>query len=241
MEAQNATVELESFTKPKKSKGKIALYVLLAIVALLVIWHFVFVSGGSGKWELAIDQDGVTIQTLKTPGNPLIKVKATTRVKAQLSAIAKLIIDADSCDEGDCYDSRLIERIDTPTGYSSYNTFRFDFPAPLKTREYVVKLVLNQDPQSKVINATVTAATDRLPADDCCVRVPYLNNVWQIRPLGNGELEVELIMDLNAGGNMPYVLANLGSTYGGHEFFKGLQGILAKDKFKNIKRDYITD
>lgn len=235
-----ASIEMGA-KKVKMSLGKKLLIALGVLVVLLYGWSLAFEAGGSGQWELAIDEGGVKVYTLKEPGNPLLKVRAQTRVKSNLTGIAHLIVDPASCDEGDCYDSKLIERVPTQSGWSSYNTFKFDFPPPLQTREYVVRLDLTQDAQSKAITAKITGTPDKLPLNDCCLRVPFIENLWQIKPLGNGELDVSLTMDFNAGGNMPNWLANLGSTYGTHEFFMGLQKILDKDKFQKATIDYVVN
>lgn len=241
METNNAaTLEAES-EKVKMGWGRKLLIAFVVLVVALYAWSLAVEAGGSGKWELAIDDGGVKVFTLKEPGNPLLKVRAQTTVKSNLSGIAHLIVDPASCDEGDCYDSKLIERVPTESGWSSYNTFKFDFPPPLQTREYVVRLDLTQDTQSKAISAKITGAPDKLPANDCCLRVPFIENIWQINPKANGELDVTLTMDFNAGGNMPAWLANLGATYGTHEFFMTLQGILDKDKFQKASIDYVNN
>lgn len=241
MDATNTETAPNSGAKPKKPILKWVLIFFIGLFVLLFAWHLSFKAGGSGQWEVAIDENGVKIETLKTPGVGLMKVKVNTRVKAQLSGIVKLIVDPASCDEGDCYESKLIERVDTAEGFTSFNTFRFDFPPPLNTREYVLKVAVTQDKSTKDLAIAITAAPDHIPPNDCCVRVPYMNNKWQIKPVGNGELDVELIMDADAGGNMPYVLANLGAIYGMQEFFLGLQQTLDKDKFTNVELDYVVN
>lgn len=225
----------------KMGWGKKLLIAFGVIVVLLYVWSMIYEAGGSGEWELAIDEGGVKVHTLKEPGNPLIKVRAHTVVKSNLTGIAHLIVDPSSCDEGDCYASKMIERVPTTSGFSSYNTFKFDFPPPLKTREYVVRLDLTQNPQTKAITAKITGTPDKIPLNDCCLRVPYIENVWDIKSIGNGELDVTLTMDFNAGGNMPNWLANLGSSFGTHEFFLTLQTILNKDKFQKAPVDYVVN
>lgn len=241
MSTDTSTAIDDSGAKTKMGWGKKLLIAFVILVVLLNIWSMVYEAGGSGEWELAIDEGGVKVYTKKEPGNPLIKVKANTKVKSNLSGIAHLIVDPSSCDEGDCYDSKMIERVATANGYSSYNTFKFDFPPPLQTREYVVRLDLTQNAQTKEVSAKITGTPDKIPLNDCCLRVPYIENIWQIKPLGNGELDVTLTMDFNAGGNMPNWLANVGSSFGTHEFFLTLQTILDKDKFQKAPIDYVVN
>ncbi len=236
-----ATATVDGIKPNKMGWGKKLLIAVAVIAVLLYGWSLSYEAGGSGQWELAIDEGGVKIYTLKEPGNPLIKVRAETKVKSNLTGIAHLIVDPASCDEGDCYDSKMIERVPTDNGFSSYNTFKYDFPAPLKTREYVVRLDLRQNRETKAIIAKITGTPDKLPLNDCCMRVPYIQNTWQIEPQGNGELAVSLTMDFDAGGNMPSWLANLGATFGTHEFFLTLQKILDKDKFQQAKIDYVSN
>src|SRR5207245_2164817 len=53
----------------------------------------------------------------------------------------------------------------------------------LDDREFVVKSELWQDPKTKTLFYTLTGVPDRIPPDDCCVRIPVMRNKWTLNPL----------------------------------------------------------
>ena len=226
---------INSITQPKKKVKKFLLFGILSLIVILFLSHWIWKSSGSNQWELERDEKGVKIYTLKSPGSSLIKVKAIRRVQSKLAGLVKLMADPDSCDDVGCYESKLIERIDSLSGYF---TFRIDLPFPFDTREFVTIVLFSQTPQSKKYEVNIIAAPNKIPRNECCVRVTHMHNIWRFTPLENGEFEVEYILDFDAGGSMPYFLANLAPDEV-YTFFLNLQEILNKEKFQNAKLDYV--
>jgi len=228
-----------SITKPKKTVRKFLLYGLLSITVILFISHWVWKSSGSSEWEFIREVDGVIVYSMKTPGSLIKKYKVTGRFKSTLSGIMKLMRDPDSCNDVGCNESYIIDKKDYPR-FVHY-TFRYDMPEPFKPREFVVLSEFHQDPESKEIYVDYNAAVDKLPPNECCVRVTHMHNIWKFKPLGNGEVEVEFIMDNHPGGMMPYFLVNAEFTDTMHLEIPALQEILYKEEYKNAKVDYVKE
>jgi len=229
---------------PKASRKrrflKYAAYGLLALVLILSISHLVWKASGSNDWELAIDKNGVKVWTQKTAGSELVKVKATTRVNSSLAGMVKLLEDLESCVDAMCYDAKVIQPIQTlPGHYAAYIRFKFDIPG-MKTRDYVLFQEHYQDPDSKKLEINIIAAPNRIPRDECCVRVTHLHNNWKITPLPNQELDIEFTQDTDIGG-MPYLLANLALTQGTYEILHGMQALMDMDKYRNAQVSYIQE
>ncbi|TQV86005.1 hypothetical protein [Aliikangiella coralliicola] len=228
-----------TINKPKKLVRKFLLYGLLSIIVILFISHWVWKSSGTGEWEFVHEIDGVVVHSMKEPGSVIMKYKVNGKFKSSLSGIMKLMRDPDSCEDVGCNESYIIDKEDYPR-FVHY-TFRYDMPDPFLPREFVVLSEFHQDPESKEIYVDYKAAVDKLPPNDCCVRVTHMHNIWKFKPLGNGEVEVEFIMDNHPGGMLPYFLVNAEFTDTMHLEIPALQEILDKKEYQAAKVDYVME
>lgn len=222
--------------KPRRGRKflKYALYAFAALIAVAAIAHVVWNRSGSGQWELAIDQDGVKVWSMKNPGNNLVRIKAAVRIKSSLAGMVKLLEDLESCVDAHCYDAKVLQSLDTPPGqYAAYVRFKFDIPG-MATRDYVLFQEHFQDPQTKKLEINLIAAPNKIPRDDCCIRVTHLHNNWKITPLPGGELDIEFMQDTDVGG-MHYLPANLALTHGTHEILRGMQALMDMDKYRTAQ------
>lgn len=246
MEPSTTGSDSRSTTPPARKTGrrhkvlKYTLYGAVALIAILLIAHLIWNGSGSNQWELAIDKNGVKVWTQKTPGSNLVRVKAKTQVSSRLAGMVKLLEDLDSCIDAMCYDAKVIQTMDTPPGrYAAYVRFKFDIPG-MTTRDYVLFQEHYQDPVSKKLEINIIAAPNKIPRDECCVRVTHLHNNWQITPLENGRLDIEFMQDTDIAG-MPYPLVNLALTQGTYEILHGMQDLMDMDKYRNAQVDYIQE
>lgn len=230
-------------TKPPKSFLKkilmFLMFSLLAIFAVLVVMHFVWKNSGSDQWELEKTIDGTQVYSLKSPGSVLKKYKVIGQFKAKLGPIMKVMRDPSACDDVGCYESYIIETVEYPR--LVYYTFRYPMPSPFKPREYVVLSEFHQDDKTKEIYVDYKSAVDKLPPNDCCVRVTHMHNIWKFIPQENGNVQVEFIMDHDPGGFVPYFLVNMGMSEEIHSNIPDLQEVLDKEKYKNAKVDYVQE
>ncbi|CAB3765850.1 hypothetical protein [Paraburkholderia humisilvae] len=218
---------------------KYVLYGVPLLIALAVVAHWTWVASGSNEWRLAKDEDGVQLWTLKTPGSGLLLVKAHTRIKSSLDGMVKLLEDLNSCVDAHCYDGAVIEHLPmVPGRYAAYVTFKFDITG-LKTRQYVLLQEHSQDPRTGAMTIHILAAPDRLPPDPCCVRIAHLNNTWRLRPLPDGELDIEFTQDTDLGG-LPDVLANVALTAGTYQILRGMQDLMNMNKYRNARVDSLA-
>ena len=226
----------------KKSWGsRIAKFVFIAIVAVVAlslvgnsIWRF----SGSNEWQLVGQNKGVKIYSMKSPGTDLQKFKCTFRVRSSLSGLVTLMQDSEACKDLGCYDSRVIEKVDDNLTYS---TFRYRFNKPFKPREYVVRTQIHQDPKTKEVLVAYTAALGKLPTSDCCYRVTDFNNAWRLTPAGNGEVDVEYVINQDEGGFVPDVMLNPMRPKLLFMFLPNMQKILDKEKYKTAKLGFIQE
>lgn len=219
--------------QPKRGRRwfKFLKYGAAALVVLLLLAHVAWTMSGSGQWELVRREAGVKLWTLKMPGSSLVQVKSTVRIKSTVSGMLKLLEDLDSCVDAQCFDSRMIERLQTPPGqYAAFVRFKFAIPG-VRTQEYVLFQQRFQDPKTKQAKVTLMAAPNRIPRDRCCVRITHLYNTWLLTPRDNGDLDVEFSQDTNVGG-LPYPFANLALTQGTFMVMKDMQSLMNKPRYR---------
>jgi hypothetical protein len=187
---------------------RVVVRAILGVAVVLTIAHFVWKGSGSNEWELARDESGIRVSTLKAPGSTLLKVKASMQVATRLSsAVALLREDPFSNGEFAGRDFRVIEQIETPAVFLSYYSVRQQLPAPFRPRELVILLNYAQDTVSRRVEINMQAAPTKVPPTRNAARVAHLSNVFRLTPLPNGQIEWEVTADEDMG--VPYPLANL--------------------------------
>jgi len=235
------SAEKEISTVKVKNKGKGFLKGLFAVVvyalAFLFVAHSIWVFSGSNQWKYIGEDNGVKVYTLKAPGADLVQAKGVFRVHATLGSIVKFMQDPDTCNDVGCYDARTVERVDE---HLRYDYFKIKFPPPFSPRDFMVRQQLYQSPTTKEILMEFAAAPDKTPLNNCCVRVTTMANTWRFTPLGNGEVEIEYIINMNEGGYMPDLLLNLVHPKIMAQL-PNLQKFFDKPKFKNATLDFIQE
>lgn len=233
---------INSTTGGGKSRKVLKAFGVFSVAALIVavVAHFIWKSSGSNQWELDKEIDGVKVYSLKTPGSVLKKFKIEGVFRSKLAGIMKVMRDPNTCDDVGCVESYVIDK----TGYPQFMhfTFKYPMPFPFKTREYVVLSEFRQDAQTKAIYVDFKAAPDRIPPNDgCCIRVRHMHDIWQYKPLPNGDVQVEFILDIDLGGYVPYVLTNFLFADAVSKDIPDLQKILDTEEYQNAVVDYVME
>lgn len=215
---------------------KYLMYSILTIILLIFISQLVWKMSGSNQWEFIADKEGVKIYTLKAPGSNILKVKGITRVKSTLSGLVAISQDQTTCDE--CLKAEVIEQV---SDQLSYVTFAFPFPYYFEPREFVVQSLYSQDPKTKEVVFNFTSAPGKLAPDDKYFRVTHFYVFWKFTPLGNGEVELEMIRDIDPGGYAPAIMVNNYMPYEAWELLDSVQEAVSKDKYQNAKISFIEE
>ena len=240
MDTENAVPEVPQ--KPKRSVmrriGKYLFRTLIALIVIGIVAQLIYTFSGSSEWVNLGTRKGVTVYSMKIPGSSSKKFKATWKIRSTLSKFVMFSTEEESDMSVGYYDMRDIAK---PSQQLIWSTWKQKFPAPFRPRQFVVRQEFSQDPKTKEFLFRVIADPDKIPAEDCCVRVPVMNNTWRLQPLPNGEIEVEWLSDMEMGGFFPYFAANAYQPGGMWYFARRVQGYLDRDKYKNAKYDWIQE
>ena len=213
-----------------KKIGKFFFVVLCSLVVVAFAAHMVWKYSGNNQWELVDDSKGLKIYSLKKPGETVRLYKGVVKVRADLNTIMAASQDPTICDYVDCFESKMFQRV---SERSQFYSFRWPYPFGFDQREFVTEQRFSLVPQTKALLVEVIAAPDKLPPNDCCVRVERMHNTWQYTPKGNGEVELEYTINMDDGGFFPYVLANVGTPHFMRYMLPKMQTVFDRQKQKS--------
>lgn len=245
MTTENTTIHATISTGKKRSLARtllrIALVTGLVLVVGLFTAHLVWKSSGSGKWRLEIDRGGIQVYSMKSPGSTLKHFRVVSRAKTSLQHVVAVFTDTSlqHCNDWlrTCSSSWPIEAWNAE-GHYQLAFYRVNLSWPFSPREFVLKVQFGQDPQSKALSIDVMAAPELLPEDKCCVRVTHMHNRWRWTPVKNGEVEVEILEDMDV--RLPYFLVNARAKQL-WSFMSRVPGLLDREQYPNEKFDFVEE
>ena len=241
----NSTTEV---TPQPKRKGRIRRFLLrslLVLVTALFVAHYAWKYSGSGLWEKEGERKGVTIYSLKRPGAVIKKYKAVFKIHSRISRFVMWASDTNPPAkhsmrrEAGLYDLKVLEQ--HADLRATWAAWKVPFGPYLSPREFIARSQFSQDPVTKKLSYTVTGEPDRLPPNDCCVRIPHMINAWTLTPLKNDEIEVEWFVDMDLGGAMPYFAQNTFMPKGMYGFGAKLQLFIEQDKYRNARYAWLQE
>lgn len=226
--------------KPRfwKKAGRFLLRAVLLLVALGIVAHLVYKYSGSRRWELVAEQNGMKLYSMKVPGQNIKKFMAEFKLKASPTAITAFLQDQNPEIDLGFYGGRVIE---DHGPQMMVTTWKGSFPRPFKDRDFVGRFIFTQDPKTKEVTYMLQALPDFVPPEDCCVRMPRMDNTWQITPRNNGMSDVRWVIDMDVGGFMPYFLINQVNPEMMTFFASKMQSYVDRPKYLEAKIDWISE
>ena len=216
---------------------------LLLLVVAAVVAHFAYKYSGSDEWHPLPEKDGVKVSWMKPSGSTIVIYKGTTRFKSSLTSITRFMQDPTTCDDVGCSDPVVIK---DESPQIQYMSFVYDYK-PFTKRQFVVKVDVSQDPATKEVLVKYVGYPDMIPPNECCIRVPRMNNSWRFKPLNDGEIEVEYIVDMHEGGFIPYFIGSRIHEQTAYIALREIGKFVESDKYKKkyvdnpVALDYIQE
>lgn len=234
----------DSISKPKTRARKalrIVGWTALGLFALYFIVGVFWRYSGSENWELAADTRGAKVYTLKPPGSDRVQFKITFRIRGRMSSVFTYFQDPDICNLrliGGCE----VEYIGPQFDGLKYVRMKGLFTFPLKTRDFILRIMVHQNPNTKQALMSVDTVPNISPPDPCCVRVWNMNNQWTLTPAGDGLFDVEYILNADPGAYYPYHIALKRMIVRNGPLIAGQMAKLANsDRYKNATLPNIVE
>lgn len=212
------------------------------IVTLLVIAHFAWKYSGSNEWEKVIEKDGVTVYTLKAPGDTVLRVKGITQAKSSLSgAVAAMMqTSTEECRTWfpGCTSLDTVQPWN-PKDLTYVQLYRMSAFKPFAPRETLLRARASQDPATKTVIVEFTASPDELPLNSCCYRVSHMQNSWRFTPVSAGVIQVENRMNVDFG--LPYPMFNRFMPRGLYRQMTKMDKHLGRPEWQQARYDGIVE
>ncbi|WNO11564.1 hypothetical protein [Teredinibacter sp. KSP-S5-2] len=213
---------------------KVFVPTFLGLMLVVVVAHNVWKSSGSNEWELQVEEDGISVYSLKTPGETLLKFRAVMDVETSLSSATFLLRgDESTADDFEGEDFTVHSRYENEDVYLAFYSVKHIMPEPIGTKEIVMMLNYSQDQETKEVVINVQAAPTYIPPTEGVERVRQLNNRFRLTPKDNGVIEWEIVMDVDMG--IPYPMFNMAMTDAVLKDLKFTRELVKTEKYQNAK------
>jgi len=188
-------------------------------------------------WQLAAEEDGITVYTREVKSSPIKQFKASTKVAASLGSVLAVMLDSEACPEWvyRCEDAKVLQRNKFGDTYV-YRTI--NLPWPVSDRDIVMHKIVTQDPDSKVITIKNTSAPDFIPRTKH-VRIEVSESEYRLAPQGDGsavQLTWKQLSD--PAGFIPKALVNSMIVTSPLSTLKNLREMVKKEKYRNAELSY---
>lgn len=183
---------------------------------------FAFSTVAQPEWNLKIDKGGIKVYNLKNDTSKINELKVETTFNTTASALIKIIMDIDHHPDW-VYGTKLSYQLKKVSDSELYFYKEVRSPAPLSNRDLVAHMKVVKNAQS--ISIQVSAEPTYSPEKKGLVRVPYFNELWNIKATKD-QVKVEYYLKIDPGGSIPSSLVNLFATKGPYESFVNLKELI---------------
>ena len=203
-----------------------------------LISSFVFTQ--SNGWILKRNSDDIQVYYRESPDSKIYELRMDYYVETSLSGVVKLLDDVPNYKNWvyKLAETSMVERINQ-TDFYYYN--RMDFPWPMSDRDLVGYSKLWQEPDTKIVRATVSSAHWKKKNLNDLVRVTTLEIQWNLYPQKNGRVKIEYFLKSDPAGSIPTWMVNMAIDQGPIETIKNMQRELKKAKYQDVRLSFIEE
>jgi ribosome-associated toxin RatA of RatAB toxin-antitoxin module len=161
----------------------------------------------TNKWKLEKNKSGIQVYTRKTEGSSIKEFKARTIIKTKMSAMVKLIEDAEKYPDwqANITTAKTLKIVNSTTKYIHYST---DVPWPIDDRDIVVKCTKSVSDKGKTTFTLVSTPTYMKKVKGY-IRIEKAKGTWKFIPRENGYIEIVYQSYGDPGGNLPDWVINM--------------------------------
>jgi len=195
---------------------------------------------GQKDWSLKSDKDGISIFTKDLTDSKFKAIKVECELPVSLTQLVAVLMDVNTAPQW-VYATKSCVLLKQVSPAELYYYSEISVPWPASNRDFIARLVVTQDPRTKVVTIWGPTYPEYLPAKKDIVRVSQSEGKWVLTPVGKNRVKVEYTLHADPGGNIPAWLVNMFATKGPYESFRNLKEQLKKPAYVNARLSYITD
>jgi hypothetical protein len=191
-------------------------------------------------WKLKTDKDEVQVYMKAEETSSYKSVKTVTTMRTTLSAVSAILLDVLKTPDW-VYGTKQCSLLKKESPTSLFYYAEMGMPWPVSNRDFVIRISLSQNPQTKVVTVIATNLPTYIPEKDGIVRIQRSSGRWTISPVGNGMVRVEYILQIDPGGSLPASIVNMFSYNGPFQSFKNLRLQVNKPEYAKAQLPFITE
>lgn len=189
-------------------------------------------------WVLSKTRDGVEIFTQKTENSAFKSFRARMTLQGTVESFVAVLQDIEAMPEWgyNIKHARLLGRTgDTIQIYYA----EASVPFPFSNRDGIYLNTFRWDSKTRQLKVDIDLLPEYLEAKDNLVRVKG-NGDWQVKVLGNGNLELIFRMEVDPVGDIPAWLANLFIEETPYVTMINIREMMEKASYQGKKFDFIN-
>lgn len=209
----------------------------------LLLWMLFFPHPylfAQAEWTLKSTKNGLNIYTKTVSASGLKGIRVKCSLPAKLSQVVALIMDVDAGEEW-VYGTKTSFLLKKVSASELYYYSEVDIPWPINNRDFIARLKVSQDPQSKVVTISGPTEANYLPVKPNIVRVAHANGRWVLTPIKNNLVQIDYTLEVDPGGTIPVWLVNLFATSGPAETFRKMKAQVNKSQYVNANLNFIDN
>jgi hypothetical protein len=210
---------------------------------LLLFFPLLFIFGNPVNeqrvWKFVYEKDGIGVYNRESIGTDLKEFKGEVTVTATLSSIISVIGDIDNFANW-AYQTRKAELLKTE-GTTQYVHVVNKAQWPVLDRDIVYKCQISQNPKNKVVTILMDGIPDYIPPQNDLVRMPSAHGLFVLTPLGKNQVKITFQLNVNPGGQIPQLMANMVAFESPYVTLNNLREELKKENYRKAVEQGIAE
>ena len=180
-----------------------------------------------GNWELKKNDNGIAVYTRKPLNGNLKELRVVCELDATQEQLIAAVQDIGNYSQW-VYGSKQSVILKRPNPQTIIYYSEAHLCWPIKDRDLVVELSVNQNNETHVLNMQAKSLPAYLPQKNGFIRVPYSLANWVVTPAGESKVKVDYTFSVDPGGAIPAWLVNATLAVGPYNSFLKLKELLKK-------------
>jgi hypothetical protein len=183
---------------------------IFSVILLLPLYLSAQDDNGQKNWEVAVEQEGITVYTRDVNGSSMKATKSVLTIDVGKEDVAEALKDVESQHEwmATIIESRMLDQISRNEYYAYYKA---DAPWPVSQRDIVSHYKVKEKSSGEIL-FNVKGAPDYIDEKEGIVRIQNATSLWRILPQKGKSVKVIYRYHAEPGGSIPSWLANQAVT-----------------------------
>lgn len=216
-------------------------FIKYIVIGVFIFWQGMYSQNSpKNEWQLRKQEQGISVYSKDFENSKFKELKSIFQIKTSLTSVVALLKDFESYPGWvyRCGESYKVKQI-SETVSLHYQTVVA--PWPVDDRDFIVHVVIQQDPVTGIVTQKGNAVIDSKPEVKGRVRIKTFKANWKITPLKDGFVQIEYQLMVDPGGSVPAWLVNLAVVDGPFDTALAMKEWLFKEKYQSAKISFIKE